>query len=328
VAVIEQKIVTAEETGMRLDRWFKLHYPGLSFGVLQKLMRTGQVRIDGARVKTDARVEPGQTVRIPPLKLEGDDNRPLTVATMRDRTDFDALRAMILHEDEKLYVFNKPAGIAVQGGSGINRHIDGMLEALRSPRGEKPRLVHRLDRDTSGVLIVAKTRSAAVHLTKAFRERTTDKVYWALVKGVPRKKEDRISTYLRREATDDGDKMRIAKHGDEGAEHALTFTRVIAPAGTAATWLEMKPETGRMHQLRVHAWSIGHPILGDPKYPIDDINWVFPGGVQQKLHLHARRIRVPHPAGGILDITAPLPPHMKQTWNLFGWDEAEGDQDL
>jgi 23S rRNA pseudouridine955/2504/2580 synthase len=176
VAVIEQKIVTAEETGMRLDRWFKLHYPGLSFGVLQKLMRTGQVRIDGARVKTDARVEPGQTVRIPPLKLEGDDNRPLTVATMRDRTDFDALRAMILHEDEKLYVFNKPAGIAVQGGSGINRHIDGMLEALRSPRGEKPRLVHRLDRDTSGVLIVAKTRSAAVHLTKAFRERTTDKL--------------------------------------------------------------------------------------------------------------------------------------------------------
>jgi 23S rRNA pseudouridine955/2504/2580 synthase len=325
MAVIEQRTVSAEEGGMRLDRWFKLHFPGLAFGALQKLLRTGQVRVDGGRVKSDTRVEPGQNVRIPPLQIDGGDTRPLTLNTMRDRTDFDALSAMIIHEDDKVLVLNKPHGIAVQGGSGINRHIDGMLEAFRNKKGEKPRLVHRIDRDTSGVLVIARTRAAAVHLTKAFRERTTEKVYWALLKGVPRKKEDRISTYLRREATDDGDKMRIAKHGDEGAEHALTFMRVIMPAGTVASWVELKPETGRMHQLRVHAWHIGHPIVADPKYPVDDHNWIMPGGIQNKLHLHARRIIVPHPSGGTLDVTAPLPPHMQQTWNLFGWDEAEGE---
>jgi 23S rRNA pseudouridine955/2504/2580 synthase len=325
VNTIGQKIITAEESGMRLDRWFKVHFPGLGFGPLQKLIRTGQVRVDGGRVKTDTRVEAGQTVRIPPLGVAGADTRPLTINTMRDRTDFDALSAMILHEDDAVIVLNKPQGIAVQGGSGINRHIDGMLESLRNKKGEKPRLVHRIDRDTSGVLVIARTRSAAQKLTAAFRERTTEKVYWAVVKGNPRIKDGRISTYLKREATDDGDKMRVAKHGEEGAEHALTFVRPIMAGGTAVSWVELKPETGRMHQLRVHMWHSGHPIIADPKYPNEDHNWILPGGVQNKLHLHARRIIVPHPSGGRLDVTAPLPPHMKQTWNLFGWEEAEGE---
>jgi 23S rRNA pseudouridine955/2504/2580 synthase len=323
--IIEQKTVAADEAGMRLDRWFKVHFPGLGFGPLQKLIRTGQVRVDGGRVKTDTRVEPGQVVRVPPLGVAGADTRPLTINTMRDRTDFDALSAMILHEDEAVIVLNKPQGIAVQGGSGINRHIDGMLESLRNKKGEKPRLVHRIDRDTSGVLVVARTRSAAQKLTAAFRERTTEKIYWAVVKGNPRIKDGRISTYLKREATDDGDKMRVAKHGEEGAEHALTFVRPVTPGGTAVHWVELKPETGRMHQLRVHMWHAGHPIIGDPKYPNDDHNWAIPGGVQNKLHLHARRIIVPHPSGGKLDVTAPLPPHLRQTWNLFGWDEADGE---
>lgn len=227
----------------------------------------------------------------------------------------------MLHEDAKVIVLNKPAGIAVQGGSGINRHIDQMLEAWTSPKGEKPRLVHRLDRDTSGVLVIARTRGAAQSLTAAFRERDTKKTYWALVKGVPRKKEDRISTWLVKEQTEDGDRMRIGKHGDEGADHAISNYRVLEQAGQTLAWLEMEPYTGRTHQLRVHAVYMGHPIIGDPKYFVAEHNWNFPGGMQNKLHLHARHIDIPHPNGGRLKITAPLPPHMVQSWNLLGLDE-------
>jgi 23S rRNA pseudouridine955/2504/2580 synthase len=230
---------------------------------------------------------------------------------------------MLIYEDEKVLVFNKPAGLAVQGGSGVSRHVDDMLEAWRNKKGEKPRLVHRLDRDTSGVLVVARTRSAAVALTKAFRERDTKKTYWALVKGVPSPKEGRISTYLVKEQTEDGDRMRIAKHGDEGADHAVSNYRQIDQVGQQFAWIEMEPYTGRTHQLRVHAAHIGHPILGDPKYFDHDTNWEFPGGVQKRLHLHARRIIIPNPSGGVIDQTAPLPPHMVQTWNLFGFDESE-----
>jgi 23S rRNA pseudouridine955/2504/2580 synthase len=234
---------------------------------------------------------------------------------------------MLIYEDPKVYVFNKPAGLAVQGGSGLSRHVDGMLEVWRNKKGEKPRLVHRLDRETSGVLVVARTRGAAQALTAAFRERTTKKTYWALVRGVPKKREDKISTWLVKEATADGDRMRVAKHGEPDADHAVSYYRIIEQAAQNLAWLEMEPYTGRTHQLRVHAAHIGHPILGDPKYFDADENWTLPGGMQNRLHLHARRIIIPNPAGGSIDVTAELPPHMVQSFNLIGFDEAEGATD-
>ncbi|MBY5550343.1 RluA family pseudouridine synthase [Rhizobium leguminosarum] len=328
MAGIEHIKVEPDEAGMRLDRWFKVHFPGLGFGPLQKLLRSGQVRVDGGRVKSDARVQPGQTVRVPPMDVDAKlKSGPIAGKELKHSTDFQLLSRMVLHEDEKVIVLNKPPGLAVQGGSGVARHIDQMLEAWTSPKGEKPRLVHRLDRDTSGVLVIARTRGAAQKLTAAFRERDTKKTYWALVKGVPRKHEDKISTWLVKEPTVDGDRMRIAKHGEDGADHAISFYRVLETAAQNLAWLEMEPYTGRTHQLRVHALHIGHPIIGDPKYFDDDPNWDFPGGVQKKLHLHARHIDIPHPSGGRLRVSAPLPAHMVQTWNLLGLDLAGAERE-
>lgn len=326
MAGVEQIKVEDGEAGMRLDRWFKTHFPGLGFGQLQKLLRSGQIRVDGGRVKSDTRVEPGQMVRVPPLGVDRKGAADLTIRTMRASDDGDLLSKMLLHEDPKVFVFNKPSGLAVQGGSGVARSVDGMLEAWRNRKGEKPRLVHRLDRDTSGVLVVARTRLAAMKLAEAFRARETKKTYWALVKGVPRKREDKISTWLAKEQTRDGDRMRVARHGEEGADHAVSFYRVVEQAGQNLSWLEMEPYTGRTHQLRVHAAHIGHPIIGDPKYFEADTNWEFPGGIQNRLHLHARRIVIPHPDGGVVDVTAPLPPHMRQSWNLLGFDEASAGE--
>ncbi|MEO0546608.1 MAG: RluA family pseudouridine synthase [Pseudomonadota bacterium] len=323
---VSQKTVEADEGGMRLDRWFKHHFPGIGFGELQKLLRSGQVRVDGGRVKSASRLETGQVVRIPPLANQKAD-RPLhvTANTIRDRHDADVLKDILLYEDSKVFVFNKPSGLAVQGGSGINRSVDSMLESLRDKSGQKPRLVHRLDRDTSGVLVVARTRGAAAALTESFRHRDTDKTYWALLFGVPRHREARISTYLVKEATEDGDKMRVARHGERGADHAVSNYRVIDSGPRRVSWVEMKPVTGRTHQLRVHAMHLGHPIIGDPKY-FDVENWEIPGGVQKRLHLHARRIRIPHPdpSQPVIDVSAPLPAHMQQTWNLLGFEEADG----
>ena len=310
---------------MRLDRWFKTHYPGLGFGALQKLLRTGQVRVDGRRARSDARLEAGQTVRVPP-QATGAEAAPVTARTIRNEGDAQALRRMLLYEDDRLFVFDKPAGLATQGGSGVVRHVDGMLDALRNKKGEKPRLVHRLDRDTSGVLIVARTRGAAQKLAAAFRSRDTEKVYWALVKGTPRRPEGRISTWLARERTPDGDRMRVVEHGEAGADHAISRYRLIEAAGQRLSWVEFEPETGRTHQLRVHALHMGCPIIGDPKYGEHDPNWTFPGGIQKRLHLHARRLRIPHPDRGTVNVTAPLPPHMVQSWNLLGLDEADGDR--
>lgn len=321
---VQQITVDADETGMRVDRWFKAHFPGLGFGQLQKLLRSGQVRVDGGRVKSDSRLKPGQTVRVPPLGTDRKD-APQTARSLRGTGDAEALAKILLYEDDKVYVFNKPPGLAVQGGSGVSRHIDGMLEAMRNKKGEKPRLVHRLDRDTSGVLVIARTRQAAMRLTEAFRKRETRKTYWALVKGVPKKREGKISTWLVKEQTPDGDRMRVAKHGEPDSDHAVSYYRTIEAAANGLSWLEMEPHTGRTHQLRVHAQHINCPIIGDPKYFVADHNWEFPGGMQKRLHLHARRIIIPHPSGGKIDVTAPLPQHMTQSWNLLGFDEAGGD---
>jgi len=327
---VKQKQVEPDEDGMRLDRWFKLHYPQISFGNLQKLLRSGQVRLDGKRAKSESRVEAGQLIRIPPLDAapsEHDDKRPLTARTLRDKGDEAVLRQMLLYEDDKIFVFNKPSGLAVQGGSGVTRHIDAMLEAWRNKKGEKPRLVHRIDRDTSGILVTARNRAAAQALADSFRARDCQKIYWALVRGVPAKREGKISTWLIKETAPAGsgaqDRMRVCPHGTKGGDHAISHYRVLEKAGRSLSWLEMQPLTGRTHQLRVHAAHLEHPILGDNKYFFADQNWVLTRGIQNRLHLHARRIIIPHPSGGVIDVTAPLPPHMRQSFNLLGFNEDE-----
>ena len=320
---IQTQTVVPDEAGMRLDRWFKARYPDLSFGHLQKLVRSGQVRVDGGRVKTSTRLAPGQAVRVPPL---GTSPAPLAGegATNRHPDDAAFLRSILLHEDDEVFVFDKPPGLAVQGGSGLTRHVDQMLAALADRKGQKPRLVHRLDRDTSGVLVVARTRAAAQALAKSFRGRATRKVYWALVKGVPKPRQGRISTWLAKRGGPEGDRTRVARHGAEDASHAVSLYSVVDQAGQKLAWLTLRPVTGRTHQLRAHAAHIGHPIVGDGKYFKAD-DWQLPGGIQNKLHLHARRIVIPHPSGGTLDVTAPLPPHMRQSWNLLGFDASRGD---
>ena len=323
MTAVESRQVDRDEAGMRLDRWFKLHFPGLGFGHLQKLLRSGQVRVDGGRVQTSTRLAAGQQVRIPPLAAG--DTRPSPPTAIRKQGDRDVLDAAILHEDAAVIVLNKPAGLAVQGGSGVSRHVDQMLEAFADRQGRKPRLVHRLDRDTAGVLVVARTRTAAAFLGNAFKERATRKIYWALVAGVPKPPTGRISTFLAKQEGPAGDRMRIARHGDAGADHAVSRYVLAEQAGQKASWLVMQPITGRTHQLRAHAAHIGNPIIGDSKY-FDIENWELPGGLQNRLHLLARRILIPHPDGGTLDVTAPLPPHMHQSWAVLGFDERAGDE--
>jgi len=316
--------VTADEAGMRVDRFMEARYPGLSFSHIQRIVRKGELRVNGKRVETKDRLEEGQAVRIPPLAVEKprDAARPAKADDETRRF----LASLVLFEDADVMVLDKPFGLAVQGGSGTTRHVDGMLAALTDDKGQKPRLVHRLDKDTAGCLVVAKTRFAASALAKSFRSRDTKKVYWALVAGVPRVKQGRVSTYLAKGEDDEGDaRMQIARHGDEGASHAVTYYAVVETAAQKLAWLSLRPVTGRTHQLRAHAAHIGHPIVGDPKY-FDIENWELPGGIQNRLHLLARRIVVPHPRGkGLIDVTAPLPPHMLQSWNLLGFDARRYD---
>ncbi|WP_370877851.1 RluA family pseudouridine synthase [Xanthobacter agilis] len=344
---VELKTVSEDEAGMRLDRWFKLHYPDLSFGHLQKLVRTGQVRVDGGRVKTSTRLDPGQSVRVPPLgdgeeapaapgapnaagrtgsaAGTGPGGVPAKAARpgVKVNDDLAFLRSLILYEDKDVMVLNKPFGLAVQGGSGTYRHLDGLLETMRDKDGQKPRLVHRIDKDTSGCLLVAKTRLAASVLAKSFRSREARKVYWALVPGVPKPRQGRISTYLARD--EEEEKMRVARHGEDEASHAVTYYAVVDQAAQKMSWLSLKPVTGRTHQLRAHLAHIGHPIVGDPKY-FNIENWELPGGLQNKLHLLARRLVIPHPRGqGVIDVSAPLPPHMAQSFAVLGFDASQYD---
>ena len=221
VRAVETRTVDKDEAGMRLDRWFKLHYPGLGFARLQKLIRSGQVRVDGGRASASARLAAGQEVRVPPL-APSDAGRKTPPGKASDR---EALEAATLYEDQQVIVFNKPAGLAVQGGSGVTRHVDQMLAAYADRQGRKPRLVHRLDRATAGVLVVARTRAAAAFLGQAFKARETRKIYWALVAGVPRRAGGRISTYL---ARDEGaERMRVAGHGEPGAERFAGLARDV-----------------------------------------------------------------------------------------------------
>jgi 23S rRNA pseudouridine955/2504/2580 synthase len=319
---VQNVSVTPDESGMRVDRFFEARFPGLSFSHIQRVIRKGEVRVNGKRTEPKNRLEAGQTVRIPPLRL--DQPKPRAPGSEADEKTREFLKSITLYEDADVLVFNKPMGLAVQGGSGTTRHLDGMLEVLRDAHGQRPRLVHRLDKDTAGCLLVAKTRFAASALAKTFRSRSARKVYWALVAGVPKVPQGRISTFLAKEERDDDSFMRIAQHGDKGASHAVTYYAVVDTSGPLLSWISLKPVTGRTHQLRAHMDHIGHPIVGDPKYFARE-NWELPGGMQNKLHLLARRIAVPHPRGGTIDVTAPLPPHMQQSWNLLGHDAKRYD---
>lgn len=318
---VQTVTVTADENNMRVDRFLEHRFPGLSFSHIQRIVRKGELRVNGKRADSKDRLEEGQSVRIPPLKVDAPKAAELSDAAKKT---LDELKAMIIFEDADVMVLNKPAGLAVQGGSGISKNVDQMLEVMRDAKGQKPRLVHRLDRETSGCLLIAKTRFAASALTGSFRHRSARKIYWALVAGVPKPKQGRISTYLAKEESEEDSIMRVAEHGDEGAAHAVTYYAVVEASAQKLAWVSLKPVTGRTHQLRAHMAHIDHAIVGDPKY-FNKENWELPGGLQKRLHLLARRIVIPHPRGGFIDATAPLPPHMLQSWNLLALEADRFD---
>jgi 23S rRNA pseudouridine955/2504/2580 synthase len=330
-----------DEAGMRLDRWLHRRFPEVANSHLMRIVRKGEVRVSGKRADVSTRLETGTSVRVPPLKL-GPAQGPAVAKA--DPGDGEAIRAMTLYEDKDVMVLNKPYGLAVQGGSGTTRHIDGMLQALADGQGNRPVLVHRLDRDTSGVLLIAKSRRIAAELGEIFRSRRARKIYWALVEGVPKPSQGRISMFLakgegmdaraaKREGRADLERMRVAKHGDPDAQHSLTLYAVVDKVAPRLAWLSMRPVTGRTHQLRAHCEAIGCPIVGDPKYnrrPANDPARsdplrALPPGLEPKLHLLARRLILPHPRGGIIDVTAPLPEHMRKSFAMFGFDEYERD---
>ena len=298
------------DAGIRLDRWFRRHFPQLTQGALQKMLRTGQVRVDGKRAEGNTRLDPGQEVRIPPLP----DAPPPAARTQVNAADEAMLLGAVLYRDASVIVLNKPHGLAVQGGPGITRHLDGMLDALRFGAEERPRLVHRLDKDTSGILLLGRSAAAAAALAAGFRGRDAHKTYWAVVVGEPLHAAGRISQPLARERSARGERT---VPSDEG-QAAVTEYTTLEVVKRRAAWLQMHPLTGRTHQLRVHAASsLNTPILGDGKYGGHTAHM---DGLPGALHLHARAIAIPHPEGGVLEAEAGLPPHMAETFAYFGFD--------
>lgn len=322
MAGVVNRTVGADDAETRLDRWFRRHYPGLSHGRLEKLLRTGQVRVNGKRAAASLRLAAGDEVRVPPLPPAGEGrpsapDRPARRAI--DPEEAAALRARVLHRDADVIVIDKPAGLAVQGGSGTHRHLDGLLDALTFDKPERPRLVHRLDRDTSGVLVLARDALAARRLTALFRTRDVRKIYWAVVVGQPKPAAGRIDLPLAKRVGRPGEgEERMVVDEAEG-QPSRTRYRIVDSAGRKASWLELEPLTGRTHQLRVHCAALGTPILGDGKYGGPEA-FLSLEGIGRSLHLHARRLVLPHPSGGTLDISAPLPPHMRETFSFFGFD--------
>ena len=326
-APVETIRVKQDEDGLRLDRWFRIHFPQVGYTYLQKLLRSGQVRVNSKRVQANDRLEAGQDVRVPQVVRQPAKTGPSVAPAMGlSKGDRDTIERMILYEDDHVLVLNKTFGIAVQGGTGTKRHIDGLLAGMVDRFGERPRLVHRLDRDTTGVLLVAKHRDAAAKLGRVFQTRSAAKTYWALVKGVPKPPQGKVEAALVKASGPDGDRVRKALPGEQDkAMHATTHYSVIDRIAHKAAWVSLKPVTGRQHQLRAHMALIGHPIVGDNKYGAADV--LADSGIEPKLHLHARRLVLPHPflAGKKIDVTAPLPEHMRRTWELLGLDADRYD---
>jgi 23S rRNA pseudouridine955/2504/2580 synthase len=312
---VEIKKVAAEDADIRLDRWFKRHFPQLGHGRLEKLLRTGQIRLDGKRASAGDRIAAGQDVRVPPLP-DGPLPKPIYQPKPQDIAQ---IERAILYRDDDVIAIDKPPGLAVQGGTATEHHLDAMLDGLRFGAAERPRLVHRLDKDTSGVLVLARSTAAARFLTAAFRDKDTQKIYWAAVVGSPKPRQGRIDKRLAKLPGPAGE--RVVEDEEEG-KRAVTDYRTVAHAGDKIAWVALMPITGRTHQLRAHLAAIGTPILGDGKYGGAAAH---PAGIEdaRKLHLHARALALPRPGGGVLRIVAPLPPHMKRTWKFFGFDESD-----
>ncbi|KZY33813.1 RNA pseudouridine synthase [Roseovarius sp. HI0049] len=337
-----QTLTVAEgDADQRLDRWLRRQFPHVPQGRIEKMCRKGELRVDGGRVKASTRLEAGQQVRIPPLPEPGE-ARPAEKPAVSE-ADAKMIRAAVIYRDDHIIALNKPPGLPVQGGSKLTRHVDGMAEALRFGLEEKPRLVHRLDKDTSGVLIMARTRAVAAKLTEAFRHRDTRKIYWAAIAGVPTPRAGTIRFGLVKAPGHgkggEGEKMLCLHPGEvertDGAKHATTDYIVIEPAGTRTAWVGLVPVTGRTHQLRAHMAELGHPIVGDGKYGGsgqenlgDGWGAQLGGEVSRKLHLHARSLTLMHPVTGArLHLTAPLPDHMARTWEMFQWQPSEAPED-
>lgn len=320
------------EAGQRLDRWLRAKFPQLTQGRIEKMLRKGEVRLDGGRVKSNTRIEAHQMVRVPPVP---DGDAPVRKQESVSAADAEFLRSLVIYEDAHMIALDKPPGIPVQGGTGQTRHIDGMLDALAG-NGERPKLVHRIDKDTSGLLILARTGASARALTGAFRSKVARKLYWAAVTGTPKPRSGTIAYALEKAPGAHGEKMICIDpreiSGHPAAKRAVTDYALVEQAGNRASWAMLRPVTGRTHQLRAHMAEIGCSIIGDGKYgpPAAEAERRVTGAISRKLHLHARRIRVPHPdgSGRIVDLSAPLPQHMEHTWQTFGWDIAAGDDDM
>ena len=334
---VQTLTVRPDEADQRLDRWLRRHFPHVSQGRIEKLCRKGEIRVDGGRVKPSTHVVPGQQIRVPPLPVI--EALPVTPRTGIAPEDAEMIRAAVIYRDDDLIVLNKPAGLPSQGGSGVTRHIDGLAGALTFDLDEKPRLVHRLDKDTSGVLLMARTQRVASALTAAFRLRETRKIYWAVVAGVPHPQMGTIRYGLMKAgghgAKGEGEKM-VCIHPDEiattdGALRATTDYAVLSVLGRRAAWVALAPITGRTHQLRAHMAELGNPIIGDGKYGGsgqenlgDGWGAQLGGDISRKMHLHARLLRIAHPVTGrVLTFTAALPPHMERTWETVGWSPSD-----
>ncbi len=331
-----QKIQVSDDDGdQRLDRWFRRQFPHVAQGRIEKMCRKGDIRVDGGRVKASTRVEAGQEVRIPPLPDPHEITARAKTYDMITNADMKMMQDAVLYRDDDVIAINKPAGLPTQGGSKQTRHVDMLADALRFGYDQKPRLVHRLDKDTSGILLLARTRQVASRLTEAFRDRETRKVYWAAVGGSPSPKMGTIKYGLLKSGGAGHEKM-VCIHPEEvqsteGAKRSTTDYMVLTSAAKRCAWVAMVPVTGRTHQLRAHMAEMGHPIIGDGKYggsgqenQGDGWGAQLGGDISRKMHLHARYISLPHPiTGKLLQIVAPMPDHMKRTWETFGWDERD-----
>ena len=324
-AQVRSFTVAPDDDGIRLDRWFKRHLPEASFNLVSRWARTGQLRVDGKRAAPGDRIEAGQVIRVPPADA-APAAAPARARPERPKLSEDEIafvNEIVIHRDAQAIVVNKPPGLATQGGTKTHTHLDGLLDGLADDNGNRPKLVHRLDKDTSGVLLLARTARAAGFFSKSFSGRTARKVYWALVVGVPEIKDGYIDLPLAKQPGTGGEKMHVDE--EEGLPSRTRY-RVVERAGNAAAWVELQPLTGRTHQLRVHMAAIGHPIVGDGKYGGQDA--FLTGTISRKLHLHARRLRIDHPDGGQIDVTAELPEHFADSMANLGFDLELGDLPL